>query len=68
MTTTPDAAPNNADLLRAAAWLEDQADEADAVARAFTDHRVSTAEAALTRQTAAWLRQQAHQRLAIEIQ
>lgn len=50
--------PNNDDLLRAASWLEDQADEADAVADAFTGDRVSTAEATQTRQTATWLRHQ----------
>lgn len=60
MTSHPDApAPNNDDLVRAAAWLDDQADEADAVARTFTDNYVPTTEGTLTRQTAVWLRNQA---------
>lgn len=50
--------PNTDDLLRAAAWLEDQADEADAVASVFTGKRDTTVEGARTRDTAAWLRRQ----------
>lgn len=62
MTTQQHApAPNPDDLLRAAAWLEDQADEANGAASAFSGERSFTAEAARTRQTAAWLRDQAAQ-------
>lgn len=52
-------APNSDDLLRAAGWLEEQADEADSVAAVFSGGRSSTIEAKLTRQTAAWLRSMA---------
>lgn len=61
MTTPPeDPAPNSDDLLRAAAWLEEQADEADSIARMLSADTSSTKEARLTRQTAGWLRSQAH--------
>lgn len=61
--TTPQPAPtpNRDDLLRAAAWLEDQADESDDTASVFTGERSSTTEAFRTRETAAWLRSQAPQ-------
>lgn len=59
--TTPQHAPtpNRDDLLRAAAWLEDQADEADSAASVLSGEHSFTAEAFRTRQTAAWLRGQA---------
>ena len=41
-------------LLRAAAWLEDQADEADSVASVFSGECSFTAEGSRTRQAAAW--------------
>lgn len=58
-TPQPAPAPSPDDLLRAAAWLEEQADEADNTASVLSGERSFTAEASRTRQTAAWLRDQA---------
>lgn len=55
-------APDRDDLLRAAAWLEDQADEADSTASTLAGMNQFTAEAFRARQTAAWLREQAANR------
>lgn len=60
-TPQPAPAPNPDDLLRAAAWLEDQADETDNTASVLTGEPSFTAEASRTRQTAAWLRHRAAQ-------
>lgn len=52
--------PNSDDLLRAAAWLDEQADEADAVAGTLSaGGQGTTQEGHRTRKTAEWLRDQA---------
>lgn len=61
MITVETPVPHGDDLMRAAAWLEDQADEANAVAGALSGQRTLTTEADRTRETAAWLRRQARE-------